>query len=298
MLWVYLVVLANFFSAGSNVADKILRTRYLRNSFALTACYGISVLVFALVMLPFVISEALPIEYAVAAFFSGTLVPLSTLLYFKAMSVEEASRIAPLNNFSSIFTLILAGIFLHEKLSLWSYVAFILILLGGILLSMRRSVVGIRISKAMAIMLATSFVGGAGLVIAKYALTSEFFAKALMLFFLGAGLAELSFFAFRNVRNDVITSFRVHRKEFLIFIAISNIAVGLSQLLFYTGLKLGPASLVSVMGALTGVFVLVIATFLSIRFPLFLKESLSPGTLSLKLGAIALMAVGLALLYI
>jgi bacterial/archaeal transporter family protein len=297
MLWVYLVVLAYFFSAASNIVDKILRTKYLRNSFAMAACYGIFVLVFALILLPFVYGQALPLKYAIAAFLAGMIVPVSTLLYFRAMSVEEASRVAPLNNFSAIFTLVLAAFFLHEHLTLAKYAAFALILVGGILVSVRRIGTKLRVSRAMIIMVLNSFIAGGGLVISKFALTSHFFAKALMLFFLGAGVAEFSFFAFSSVRFDIMMAFRLHRKKFITFIALSNIAVGLGQLLFYTGLKFGPASLVAVMGSLTSVFVLIIATFLSIKYPIFLKESLDVKTMSLKIAAIAVMGAGLVLLY-
>jgi uncharacterized membrane protein len=296
MIWVFLIVLANFFGAASNIFDKILRTKYLRNSYALTACYGIFVLVFALLLGPFVINHPLPWKYAIAAFLGGTLVPYSTMLYFKAMSYEEASRVVPLSNFSAVFTLLLAAIFLGEKLPLLHYAAFFLILIGGILLTLKRSGLGFKISNSLKTMMLNSFIAGIALVISKFALNSGFFAKALFLFFLGAGLAELSLLAIKSVRREIYVAVKVYGKKFTRFVLLSNVSVGISQLFFYIGLKFGPVTLVSVLGSLTSVFVLIMAAYISIKHPLYIKENIDLKNISLKIFAISLMALGLILI--
>jgi hypothetical protein len=57
----------------------------------------------------------------------------------------------------------------------------------------------------------------------------------------------------------------------------------------------GPVSLITVFTAFEGVFVLAIATFLSVKFPMFIKEAIDRKTIATKLVAIALMALGLFL---
>lgn len=48
---------------------------------------------------------------------SGVATGLSWLFYFKALQTGDASRVAPIDKLSVVFTIILACIFLHESLT-------------------------------------------------------------------------------------------------------------------------------------------------------------------------------------
>jgi len=72
----------------------------------------------------------------------------STLPYFKALTVEEVSRVIPLLQLTPVFVLILSSFFLRETLKPEDYVAFGLLVLGGILFAIRLGK-GIRISLAL-----------------------------------------------------------------------------------------------------------------------------------------------------
>ena len=76
-----------------------------------------------------------------------------------------------------------------------------------------------------------------------------------------------------------------------------SVTIGfLGQIFNSNALLLGPVTLVTVFISFQSLFVLIIATLLSIKYPLFIKEAIDVKTLSIKLIAIALMAVGLYLL--
>ena len=67
---------------------------------------------------------------------SGLAGALSWLFYFLALKTGKASQIVPLDRLSVIFTLILAAMFLGEKLSLKTVIGGITIVVGTILVAL------------------------------------------------------------------------------------------------------------------------------------------------------------------
>ncbi|MDR0534714.1 MAG: EamA family transporter [Verrucomicrobiales bacterium] len=64
---------------------------------------------------------------------SGLATGASWICYFHALQLGDASRVAPVDKLSLVFVLILAALFLKEKLSLQDYCG-IALMLGGLLL--------------------------------------------------------------------------------------------------------------------------------------------------------------------
>lgn len=63
---------------------------------------------------------------------AGVITCLSSLLSFRALKLGNASQVSPLTNFSLVFTVIMAGVFLKEKLS-WQVIAGALLMAVGAL---------------------------------------------------------------------------------------------------------------------------------------------------------------------
>ena len=64
---------------------------------------------------------------------AGVFTAASSLLSFRALSLGNASRVAPLTNLALIFSMLLAAVFLKEKLS-WQVIAGGVLMAGGALL--------------------------------------------------------------------------------------------------------------------------------------------------------------------
>lgn len=69
-------------------------------------------------------------------FLSGIAGALSWLFYFLALKSGKASQIVPIDRLSVIFTLILAFLFLGEKLSLRTALGGIIIVVGAVLVAL------------------------------------------------------------------------------------------------------------------------------------------------------------------
>lgn len=66
---------------------------------------------------------------------SGVATGLSWLCYFRALQLGEASRVAPIDKLSVVFVIILAAIFLKEKITLQHLAGGVLIVAGAIVLA-------------------------------------------------------------------------------------------------------------------------------------------------------------------
>ena len=68
---------------------------------------------------------------------SGVATGLSWLCYFKAIQLGDVSRVAPIDKLSVVITIILAFVFLQEKVSVNVIAGAVLITLGSLLMLMK-----------------------------------------------------------------------------------------------------------------------------------------------------------------
>lgn len=66
---------------------------------------------------------------------SGLATGLSWLCYFKALQVGQVSRVAPVEKISIVFAILMAALFLHEKLTWQHWVGGTLVLTGALVLA-------------------------------------------------------------------------------------------------------------------------------------------------------------------
>ena len=65
---------------------------------------------------------------------SGLATGASWLCYYKALQVGEASKVVPVDKMSTVLTLILAFVFLHESFSVKSAVGMVLLAAGTLVM--------------------------------------------------------------------------------------------------------------------------------------------------------------------
>lgn len=65
---------------------------------------------------------------------SGLATGASWLCYYRALQLGEASRVVPIDKMSVVITLVLAFVFLHERISVKSFMGSVLITAGTLLM--------------------------------------------------------------------------------------------------------------------------------------------------------------------
>jgi transporter family protein len=71
-------------------------------------------------------------------FLSAIATGLSWLFYFRALQIGSASQVAPIDKLSLVFTIILAGLILREKISLGIIIGTSLMTLGAIVIAVSK----------------------------------------------------------------------------------------------------------------------------------------------------------------
>src|SRR5580692_10460021 len=66
---------------------------------------------------------------------SGVATGLSWICYFRALQLGEASQVAPVDKLSVVIAIVLAAIFLHEKVTWHHWVGGVLIFTGAVVLA-------------------------------------------------------------------------------------------------------------------------------------------------------------------
>ncbi len=295
MDWLILALVASLMWAVSNLLDKYLLEKWLKNPLlSLNVFFFVSLIAGAIVYF----SMGLPPLSAgniALIIIAGVMSSLSAVFYFKALNIEEVSRIVPLFNMSPLFILVLATVFLGEIFTPEKYLGIGMLITGSVLIALKRVESKRRFhwGKSMWLMLGCLVSGAIVQVITKYLLGFADYWSIYGYMRLSSSLALIPI-VFLNWKELVSTTKR-HGKRVIGVIGLSETMATAAMLIFTLAVSLGPVTLVNSVGALQPLFVLGIAVIFSRFFPHLLKEEIDRHTVALKVVAICLMILGTVL---
>jgi drug/metabolite transporter (DMT)-like permease len=283
--------------ATTNMIDKIVLTRYLKDytlyvSFA--AFFGI---LFAfLVSLKYSIFP-IPKEILYLCLLDGFLVILALFFYFKALSLEEVTRIVPLLQMIPLVVLFISKLFLKESLKISQYLGIFFLILGALLVTLKKEEKRISFFRrgVLFIFLACLLFGNTW-VLSKYILNKV---SSYILFFwsriggfIGLILLLLLFPTFRKTALN----FKSVSKRTLSLIITSEIISTSAVFISMIALSKGPVSIISTISSTQPFFVLIYTFILTSFFKKFDYLREERNYLGLKLTACFLIIFGFFLL--
>ncbi len=135
-MWFVFALLSALFAAATSILAKVGIEGVPSN--LATALRTVVVLAMSWVMV-FVTKQqggisAIPPKSWLFLILSGLATGASWLCYYRAIQLGEVSKVVPIDKLSVIFTLVLAFVFLHEKMTLKSVVGCALIGAGTLLM--------------------------------------------------------------------------------------------------------------------------------------------------------------------
>ena len=140
MTWLFYAFLSSIFAAATSILAKIGVKDV--NSDLATAIRTIVILFFAwgIVIFKGLGKQITSISKFSMIFLvlSGVATGLSWLFYFKALQMGNASKVAPIDKLSLVFTIILAAIILKEKISFLTVIGAILMSSGAIIIGLAK----------------------------------------------------------------------------------------------------------------------------------------------------------------
>ena len=291
MPWLFLTLAAVFLWGFVNIFDKVLVTDYTRDPLLATVLANFVGLLL-LAPLALIFGFSVP-ELDILLIFGLSLVlNLSgVLLYFKAIQGGEASRVITAFNTIPLFTLVLAVLLLGETLSAAKFVGIMLLVLGAVLVSLKKTQ-GVCVRKwILLVFLAASFFA-LDTIITKYLLSFIDFWSLIVLRSISISCIFIALLPlYYKKLKKVVTE-----KPKAVLLAFAGSAFYLPGRAFLLiALSISTASLVSAIISLQPFFVLLIAIACTRFFPQFLREEIDVGHVSIKLIAVILAVAGAAL---
>lgn len=298
MNWITFTLISRALWAADNVVDKLLIGKYLKDPIVLTLIAGISALFLSIVIIIFNGLEWIGFKPALLAIFAGAFQIVAVFTFYQAISKEEISRVIPLFQFTPPFVLVLSFLFLGEVLTTTYYFAFVLILVGGFLISLQKIEGVFKLRGAFWWMVLSSLIYAAQVVILKSLYTSYPFWDITV--YLGFGefiLTPMLLLLVPNFRSRFTRSLSNLKVAGWTLLILAMFFVAMASLSGFWALTSGPVSLISVFRGFQSVFVLIYVVLFSVWLPKILKEELSKSILGIKAIAISLMGIGLYLIY-
>lgn len=296
MPWFLIAISGYFLNAVVNVADKFLLGQRPTTKPPVYTFYIGILSIFALVLTPFGLSWP-GINQFLIALVAGVLFLLFLLTLFQALDVNEASRVFPVvGGVTPILVLILALVFLGERLSWLQILAFSLLILGGVLIALKKSQAKTGLIKGLKFIILAILFGASSLVLTKYVFTQQGFISGFIWTRVGSFLTALSFLILPNLRQSIFEAGRQAKSGISLLLVSNKALAGVASVLINFSISLGSVSLINAMQGIQYAFLLVLTLILSKKFPQILQEKITKSILIQKILAILLIGAGLVIL--
>lgn len=292
-MWALVALAGTACYAGLIVIDKYILDRRLPSVVSLYAWIALMQVVYIAIMLGVTgIPEDAPADKLLIAFLSGLSIGGGLAFMFFALKLEEVSRVSAISEAYPVYVALLAVAFLDESLSPVHWVAIVLVVLGGIQISLRGGISGSlpRWIRGLPFLLATGVGQGVGLFAAKFALEDLSLWTVFIFQQLGL-LAVFIFFAHPRAWRDLISVLR-DKKFLALMLAGEGVLPFGALILPLWAVSLGPVSLVAALLATRPLFVLTCSSILSNRRWQVMEEATEPGALVYKAVAITIIVGG------
>ncbi|MCW1930631.1 MAG: EamA family transporter [Candidatus Kerfeldbacteria bacterium] len=297
-MWIVLTFVAALLWATTNYIDKLLLSRlHVQTGPSILILFS-SVIAFFSVPLLFFFAPGIEVAMHTSTLLLasiGVLYALGLYFYFLALQYDDTSTIIPFFQLAPVITVILAYIFLHQHLGSQNIIAIIIVIVGGLLLSVDTRV-GIRFRKEVVIyMLIASLCFAIGSVIFRGLATEDNFWNSWFWEQVGLAIFGIILLCIPGYRRTFVASMRSAFRS-VSFLTINGVnetitLIGNGCIRFAS--LLAPVGIVAVLSnAIQPVIVFIFGIALTLFFPHLIKENVEKKQLLHKVCAIIIMVIG------
>ncbi|MEJ0021995.1 MAG: GRP family sugar transporter [Candidatus Doudnabacteria bacterium] len=292
--WIFIALSGYFLLAFTGIADKFLVSKVVREPIAY-AFYTAITGPFSLVLVPFG-AKLLSLHDFAVALAAGVFFIFGIYYSYSAIAKSSVSRVVPIQGgMIPLFSLLFAYIILGERLSSTQTVGFLFLVAGAVLISVRKEVEGWTAQTFLLAGLSAVFFAIAS-VLTKYIFNHSNFISGMVWTRMGFFLVALPILLFKKNRDVIFNAPKQAGVKNVALYYSSRASGTIGGFLQNYAVSLGSVSVVNALQGTQFAFLLGLTSFLSVYFPKVLKEKISYGTITLKLGAIALISFGLFLI--
>lgn len=296
MNWVLISIVAYFTNAFSLVIDKFILKKPIQHPVVFGFYSGI-LSIFVLFLAPFGLNWPGFNQFLISIS-AGIIFLVALMVFYGALKEGETSRIVPvIGGFTPIFVLIISYFVFAEHLKLFQFIAFGLLVCGGVLISAEKSDKNYRFGHFKKSIFA-AFLFSIFYILSKYIFLNQHFISGFIWQRLGSFLgAMLLLIVFKN-RELIFKTSKGFKFKWGALVIANKIIGGIAFILINYAIYLGSVVLVSALEGTRYAFVFLIATALSMKYPAIFEEKISMSVIIQKIIAILLISLGFAVLFI
>ncbi len=312
MSWILITIIAYFILAIVNLADKFLLDKILPSAKTYTFLVGILGLAI-LVIAPWFL-EWPGLYLFILNIIVGMLLPGALMLLYTALRLGDASKIITLIGGSvPIFTILLSFILLGERFTGMQYMAFFYLIFWDASHLLSPAIISyfpsghelwtkvivwfgfdnLKRLRAILVAVLSAFIFALFFVGSKYLYNNQEFISAFIWIRVGSFISVLFFLLHKASRKEIFKSIKKLRgKSRTVFISNQGLAA-IGFFLQNYAISLGSVALVNALQGVQYVFLLILASLITIFYPKVLKEKISKFIILQKLVGIGLISFGL-----
>lgn len=320
MTYIIIAIASYFINAGVYVADKFLLSKKIHSSIAYAFFVGIwSIFNFVILFLdPWVPN----LREFMLDILAGILFLMTLVFWYKALHQSEATRVVPVvGALIPIFSLLLSYIFLGAALGEREMLAFLILICGGVLISVKhtrfyyvresferfRQIFGNVLGawhaeynptrRLIFNSLASALLFAAYYVLMKYIYSSQPFIGSFVWSRFGSFVGVLLMLFVPDWRKLIIEQKKENKspKNIGFFLAVRLMAAAAFIMLNWS-IAIGNVALVNALQGVQYIFLLIIVFVLCSRYPRLMQEQMGGGVMVQKIIGVVLVSTGLYML--
>lgn len=294
-MWLVIVTIGYLLNAISSVVNKSLLNKDIPNPVVYTfyiCILGLAVFALAPFGLAWIGFNMFIISLIAGILFTGALLSM-----FTALLNDEVSRVIPLiGGLQPFLVFWLAFFFLGERLLNNQVIAFVLVLLGGLLITIRWQKASRQQVKLFFLSLLSALLFALSFVLSKYIFDSTDFISGFIWIRVGSFLGAVVLLLWAVNRKAIFGNVKTAGRTVGLIFILGQVAGALSFIMINWAMAMGSVTLVNALQGLQYVFLFIIVLLLAKRYPEWLKENTRGLVLVQKIIAILLISGGLYLL--
>ncbi len=298
--WVSTAILGTVALALVSILDSHLISRRMPGLRAYLLPVSIVILVYGLVtFFLFPLPEDIGIQPLLVAVASGVLRAVAVAIFIYILKTEEVSWAIPLLHTYPVFVAIMAAPLLGEVLGYMQWLAIVVVVTGAVIISIKRGSGGSTTwpGKTFFLLLGSGLLMAVADVASKYALSYISFWNMYWIGSLCLAGIYLVFTLRSGVLRELINMPR--RNSTMALITVNETLAMAGIVLIFRAMESGPVSLVATISGCRPLFVFILALILNRLLPDFLlKGQTGRGVLAIRLIATAMIAGGIAIIYL
>lgn len=297
MNWLTFAIFAPAVYSIVNFVDKYVLSKYIKDYRGMSIFVAIMAAIFGTSFWLLNGRPMLNSSDAILIIASGTFTFWAQVAYFKALSMEDTSKIMILFSMAPVITLVFSYLFLGENITFVQFIGFLLVLISVTGISTEAGNVKIKLSPAFYLILINSILWSVGAVLFKFVIDQASFIKVVAYESWGIALGGLIIYIlFNNIRNPFKETVKSVDKRVLFFIFLNESIFIIARLLTFLAISLGPLVLVTIIGNTQVFFGLIFGTILTLIVPSIFKEDISKNNLIKKTGFAVIAFLGIMLI--